>query len=194
MSSNGLANSKNTAMLPAASIGGVGIFLDFHNLFPAVRNCGGTLDLILLRDYLGEGREIIETFVYAGTRPDHIEADQAFHRHLRRQGFFVRTKLARLKDDGSLKCNFDVEMAVDIIDFVEKARPDIVVLGSGDRDFRVVAERLRLQSIRVEVAATRETISGDLLDVTHGFIDLGTAVAEICQQPLTLANEATEEA
>ncbi len=172
----------------------VAIFLDFHNLFSAVRDIGGTLDVLRLRNYLCEGRQLVEAFLYIGTRPTHIEGDQHFQRQLRLQNFIVRTKLARFRDDGSLKCDFDAEMAVDVMEFVRKARPNIVVLGSGDGDFSFVAQRLRLHGIRVEVAATRRTVAGELLEAAHGFIDLGAVHSEIVRPSLAFENSLQQEA
>jgi uncharacterized LabA/DUF88 family protein len=193
MYSSGQVNGNTNGTRHGNSLERVAIFLDFHNLFPAMRDCGGQLNLIRLRDYLSEGRHLLDTFLYIGTRPSRMEADLALHHQLRLQNFFVRTKIARIKADGSLKCDFDVDMAVDALEFARNVRPDIVVLGTGDRDFCVVAERLRLMGVRVEVASTRETVSAELLATAHDFIDLGTVVSEVCNQPIALNGEARTE-
>ncbi len=84
-------------------------------------------------------------------------------------------------------------MAMDALEFARNVHPDIIVLGTGDRDFCSVAERLRLMGLRVEVASTRETVSAELLATAHDFIDLGTVVSEVCNQPIILNSEARTE-
>lgn len=88
----------------------------------------------------------------------------------------------KLVGNGQVRCNLDVEMALDAMEFAREVKPAIVVLGTGDGDFTSLAERLRLMGIRLEVAATPATISGVLLEAASGFIDLERAVRETSQE------------
>ena len=160
----------------------VAIFLDWQNLEGAFREMGGQPDILALRDYLAAGRDLMETFVFAGIHPNHVEGNTRFQAFLRREGFLVRTKPAKLVGNGQVRCNLDVEMALDAMEFAREVKPDIVVLGTGDGDFTPLAERLRLMGIRLEVAATPATISGVLLEAASGFIDLERAVRETSQE------------
>ena len=155
------------------------IFMDYHNLNPALRELGFRMDLGRLREYLTEGRWLLESFVYIGINPQAPQPDEERARRMRQEGFIVRTKVAKLRDDGRLKCDFDAEMVLDIVDFVQAARPDIVVLATGDGDFIPLALWLRMRGIRVEVAATHENLSEDLRGAANGFIDLGSVVEEL---------------
>lgn len=58
MHSNGQSNGNAGGTRHRSSLERVAIFLDFHNLFPAMRDCGGRLNLIRLRDYLCAGRHL----------------------------------------------------------------------------------------------------------------------------------------
>jgi len=156
----------------------IAIFLDWHNLEGAFRGLGGLPDVLVLRDYLVAGRHLVEAIVYAGVHPDRFEEHSRFHSFLRENGFLVGTKLGKLTDNGKISCNLDVEMAVGTLDFAREARPDTIVLGTGDGDFVAVAKKLRSMGIRVEIASTRSTISQDLLEMANGFIDLEEAVKE----------------
>lgn len=155
------------------------IFIDYHNLEGSLRNEGAQMDILVLRDYLAEGRDLIESFVFVGTNPNNVEEDERFHRFLRRNGFVVKTKKAKVRPDGSLKCDFDVEMVLDVVDFVTHARPNIVCLVTGDGDFQPLTEFLRMRGIRVEVASTPTSISHNLLESANGYINLLEAIREI---------------
>jgi len=155
------------------------IFVDYHNLEASLRNEGHQVDILSLRDYLSEGRWLLETFVYIGFNPNNHNGSQNFHQFLRMNGFMVRTKPAKVRPDGSLKCDFDIELALDIVDYVEKVKPDIVVLVSGDGDFTPLATWLRLRGLRIEVAAVSSTLSQTLREEANGYIDLFEAIQEI---------------
>jgi uncharacterized LabA/DUF88 family protein len=51
-------------------------------------------------------------------------------------------------------------------------RPDVVVLVTGDADFAHLALRLRRRGIRVEVAATPQTLGTGLKGAANEVIDL----------------------
>jgi hypothetical protein len=55
------------------------IFIDYHNLEGSLRNEGYQVDLLNLRNYLSEGRKLIETFVYIGFNPNKPLEDKHFH-------------------------------------------------------------------------------------------------------------------
>ena len=134
----------------------IALFVDYHNTLHALRRAGRQIDLAALKDYLADGRHLLEAFLYIASHPapERQEADRASLQRLRESGFLVRTRTGQLLPDGRLKCDFDLEMALDVQDFAARTRPDIVVLVTGDGDFTPLAQRLRLQGIRVEVAST----------------------------------------
>ena len=152
----------------------VAVFIDYHNTLHALRRVGRQIDLVALRNYLSEGRHVVETFLYVATHPtpDRQEADQATLHHLRQSGFLIRSRTGQVLPNGRLKCDFDLEMALDVQEFVARARPGIVVLVTGDGDFAPLAQRLRLQGIRVEVASVPGSISTALQAMANGFVDL----------------------
>lgn len=152
----------------------VAAFVDYHNTLHALRRIGRQIDLGALRDYLAEGRHLVEVFLYIAIHPhpDRQAADQATLHRLRQHGFLVRTRTGQLLPNGRLKCDLDLEMALDVQDFVARARPDIVVLVTGDGDFTPLAQRLRNQGVRVEVASTPGSVSASLRAMANGFVDL----------------------
>ncbi len=152
----------------------VAVFVDYHNTLNALRRVGHQIDLVTLRDYLAEGRHLIETFLYIAAHPlpEQYDLDQEAQHRLQQHGFLIRSKIGQLLPNGRLKCDFDLEMALDVQEFAARARPEIVVLVTGDGDFTPLAQRLRLQGIRVEVASVPGSISAALQAMANGFVDL----------------------
>lgn len=160
----------------------VALFIDFHNTRNALQRNGLQIDLVSLRNYLAEGRHLVESFVYIATHPlpDQQQVDQEAQLRLRQHGFLIQTKPGRLLPNGRLKCDFDLEMALDVQEFVAHTRPDIVVLVTGDGDFTPLVERLRFRGIRVEVASVPGSIARSLQVMANGFVDL-TQISEPVQ-------------
>jgi uncharacterized LabA/DUF88 family protein len=175
----------------------VAVFIEWPNIEMAFRALGCSVDPAALRAYLTEGRWETETFIYLGVDPRQPQTREPLIRSLRSEGFLVRTKRARVNGDGSLKCDFDVALALDAWDFAREVHPSVIVIASGDRDYVPLVERLRLQGIRVEIAATPDAMSHELLEAANDFVDL-TQMEE--EPPLTseelepegLAQEASE--
>ena len=71
-----------------------------------------------------------------------------------------------------MKANFDIELAVDIMTMSD--RLDIVVLMSGDGDFRRAVELVESKGVRVEVVAFAASTAMELRVVADSFIDLST--------------------
>jgi hypothetical protein len=70
------------------------------------------------------------------------------------------------------KCNFDVEITMDVLKAVYQVKPDIIVLATGDSDFIPLIQEVRKAGVRVEVAAFEETAGIDIMLKASGFIDL----------------------
>ena len=69
------------------------------------------------------------------------------------------------------KCNFDVEMAMDMLDDVEKLTA--VLLFSGDSDLLEPLQRLKVKSKKVGVVGVRGKVAGELHNVKDKYIDFG---------------------
>jgi len=122
-----------------------------------------------LRDFLANpesGRELIDMVVYSGVPPfrkaDKMPED--WQRIKDAKTFFkgemedvgIMVFLVEGKDRReSFDANIDTVMAIDAMQFSLTVKPDIVVLVTGDQDFAHMAQVLRRQGIRVEVAAYR---------------------------------------
>jgi uncharacterized LabA/DUF88 family protein len=154
------------------------IFLDIANLEQQFRKLNTHIDYLGLRDYLAEGRSLVETFVYFPINPYYPERKKKFADFLRKNGFFVRSKVGKPRPNNKWKCNFDVEMAVDILHYAHHGRVDIIVIGSGDGDMLSICKAVRRTGVRCEVAATKESTAEELVGAANGYIDLGSVIRE----------------
>lgn len=83
---------------------------------------------------------------------------------------FLNEKLEKLNNDGILyiedrKCNFDVEMGVDMLLDYEKNKADTFILMSGDSDFADPVEKLLNAGKKVILFGTAGRISKELSDL-----------------------------
>ena len=95
----------------------------------------------------------------------------------------IVTKPLKRFADGSMKANFDIELAIDILTMSD--RLDVVVLMSGDGDFRRVVELVASRGVRVEVVAFGETASSELKSVADLYIDIGAHLSEFKSETLS---------
>jgi uncharacterized LabA/DUF88 family protein len=157
------------------------VFVDESNVVSSVRALGRKLDWLKLRHHLAnadEGRELIEMVIYVGLPPPlpewQIERDKKnkFLHWLRSNGFLVVVKEGSPGDGKHYKANVDVLMAIDAVELSVEIRPEVVVLVTGDADFAHLALQLRRRGIRVEVAATAQTLGTGLKGAANEVIDL----------------------
>jgi uncharacterized LabA/DUF88 family protein len=157
------------------------VFVDESNVVSSVRALGRKLDWLKLRDHLVRAdrqRELIEMVIYAGLPPaipewqSEREKKSKFLHWLRSNGFLVVSKDGSPGDGKHYKANVDVLMAIDAVELSVEMRPDVVVLVTGDADFAHLALQLRRRGIRVEVAATPQTLGTGLKGAANEVIDL----------------------
>ena len=69
------------------------------------------------------------------------------------------------------KCNFDVEITMDILDDMDKISG--ILLFSGDSDFRAPLERLKVKGKKIYVVGVRGQVASELFKVADQYIDFG---------------------
>lgn len=152
----------------------VAVFLDYANINAASQSLGCEIDYGALLEYLSdesERRYLNVAYAYVPIDPRQEHVMDAKIDSLWRNGYLVKSKVGSIAGD-TYKCNFDVEIALDISRVVYETSPDIVVLVSGDSDFIPIVLELRGRGLRVEVAAFSASMSRDLERKCSGYINL----------------------
>ena len=148
------------------------VFNDFANVNAAYRQQGLEPDYGDLLDYLSEGRFLVEAHAFVPIDPRNPHARDHVIEALWEHGYLVHAKTGALIEDG-YRCDFDVEITLELMRTAELVKPDIVVVISGDKDFVPVLVELRRRGIRVEIAAfPGVNAARELILKASGFIDL----------------------
>ena len=157
----------------------VGIFIDVPNVMYAAERRGISIDFGRLLSFLARGRELVRASAYApiSDDPQIPLAGQKFVQPFVDHGYRIVTKPLKRFADGSIKANFDVELAIDVLTMSD--RLDVVSLVSGDGDFRRLVELVASKGVRVEVVAFAESTSADLRAVADDYVDLGANLTEL---------------
>lgn len=166
------------------------LFLDYANINRGAIDLSVDLDYSDLTEYLGEGRTIVDSLCYVPIDPRKPTAQDATIEYFQKIGYLVTSKTGVIRQE-TYKCNFDVEMTMDITSIAHSVRPDIVVLATGDGDFLPVVKELRKMGIRVEVAAFEHHIANQLLLNSSGFINLNVYLED--KEKVFLPEEVTQE-
>ncbi len=151
-------------------------FLDYANINRAAREKRYRMDYSNLLQYVGEDRFLIDAHCYVPINPRNEHRLDGEIEELWRSGYIVTTKKGSIAG-GTYKCNFDVEITMDVLKVVYQVKPDIIVLASGDADFVSLIQEVRKSGVRVEVAAFVETAGTNILLKCSGFIDLAVYYA-----------------
>jgi uncharacterized LabA/DUF88 family protein len=157
----------------------VGIFVDVPNVMYAAEREHAKLDYAKLLRFIVRDRELVRASAYAPISDDmqlKLET-QKFVQPFVDLGYRIVTKPWKRFADGTLKANFDVELAIDILTMSD--RLDIVTLVSGDGDFRRLVELVESKGVRVEVVAFGPSTAAELRAVADEYIDLNDHLAEL---------------
>src|SRR6059058_3597595 len=147
------------------------LFLDYANINRGAREKRYRMDYQDLLQYVGEGRFLVDAYCYVPINPRNEHRSDGVIEELWRSGYIVHSKVGTIAG-GTYKCNFDVEITMDVLKVAYQVKPDIIVLASGDADFVSLIQEVRKSGVRVEVAAFEETAGPDILRKCSGFINL----------------------
>jgi uncharacterized LabA/DUF88 family protein len=118
----------------------VAIFVDVQNIYYTTKqNFQRNFNYNKFWELATKDREVVQAFAYAIARPD--EKQKQFQNILRAIGFEVKLKPFIQRSDGSAKGDWDVGIALDVVEYAQEA--DVVILLSGDGDFDLLAQKVR---------------------------------------------------
>jgi uncharacterized LabA/DUF88 family protein len=157
----------------------VGIFVDVPNIIYAADRIGATIDFGKLLHILTRGRELVRASAYAPISDDLQQRldTQKFVQPFVHRGYRIVTKPLKRFSDGTMKGNFDVELAMDVLTMSD--RLDIVSLVSGDGDFSRLVEIVGSKGLRVEVVAFGASTSAELRNICDDYLDISEHLAEL---------------
>jgi len=143
----------------------VGVFVDVQNMYYGARQLKGKLDFDALLEAAVLDRRLIQATAYV---VESKEIDQSgFIAILQQRAIEVRRKTLRVRADGSMKGDWDMELALDILDAASGL--DVVVLVSGDGDFTSLVKRVKQMGPRVEVIGFPRNTAKSLLEAADNF-------------------------
>ena len=148
----------------------IGVFVDVQNMFYAAKKINGArLDYESMLDAIVSGRRLIKALAYIVESSD---IDQSgFISVLEKKGYQVRRKELKSFFDGTAKGDWDMGIAIDIIEMA--AFLDVVALVSGDGDFVSLVRLVKKIGPKVELYAFGHNLSSELRETSDQFIELG---------------------
>jgi uncharacterized LabA/DUF88 family protein len=150
----------------------LGIFVDVPNVVYAAERLRVRLDFGKVLSFIVRGRELVRASAYAPISDDPMAnlETQRFVQPFVGLGYRIVTKPLKRYADGSMKANFDVELAIDVLSMSD--RLDVVTLVSGDGDFRRLVDLVASKGVRVEVVAFGQSTAAELRAVADEYIDI----------------------
>ncbi|SNY98248.1 LabA-like NYN domain-containing protein [Halomonas sp. hl-4] len=145
----------------------VAIFIDVQNVYYTVREAyGRNFDYNKFWAKVTANRDVIKAFCYAIDKGD--KKQREFQTILRAIGFDVKLKPFIQRSDGSAKGDWDVGIAIDAMEYAEQA--DVIVLVSGDGDFDLLANKIRVKyGKKVEVYGVPKFTATSLMNEASEF-------------------------
>lgn len=125
----------------------IALFADVQNIYYTTRHgYGRRFNYRELWRRVSEEGDITSATAYAIDRGD--EQQQKFQSALQHLGFRIKLKPFIQRSDGSAKGDWDVGIAIDVLDAV--AEVDRIVLLSGDGDFDLLMHKVRERGCEAE--------------------------------------------
>lgn len=148
----------------------VAIFVDVQNVYYTTRQIyKRNFDYNRFWRSVTQDRVVTKAIAYAIDRGD--QKQKEFQNILRAIGFEVKLKPFIQRSDGSAKGDWDVGLTIDAMDYTEEA--DVVVLVSGDGDFDLLVNKLRLDKGKtVEVYGVTQLTSVSLMNAASDFVSI----------------------
>lgn len=148
----------------------VGVFIDVSNLYHSAKHqYNAKVNYNELLKVLVGNRTLVRAIAYA--IESEVKGEDIFHKALGAAGFEVKLKPLQIFPGGAKKGDWDIGIAMDMIELAPKL--DVAILVSGDGDYVDLIHHLkRAMGVKVEVSAFGKSTSGKLIDVADSFYDL----------------------
>lgn len=147
----------------------VGVFIDVQNMYYSARHLFGQKVQFanIVQESVGDA-QLVRALAYTITTEEGLE--EAFLNALRSEGIEVMSKDLLEYHSGTKKGDWDVGITVDIIRMLDML--DVVVLVSGDGDFKPLIEYVKSRGRIAHVASFRESTSSKLIESADVYTNL----------------------
>ena len=147
----------------------IGVFVDVQNLYYSAKNLyNAKVNFANVLKRVVNGRKLIRAIAYV-IRTEAMK-EKTFFEALEKIGFEIRAKDLQVFYGGAKKGDWDVGIAMDIIELAPKL--DVIVLVSGDGDFVPLLQHARSSGCKIEAAAFGRSASSKLKETVSTFYDL----------------------
>jgi uncharacterized LabA/DUF88 family protein len=148
----------------------VAVFVDVQNIFYTTRQSFSRhFDYASFWREVTKDRTVVKATAFAIDRAD--EKQRQLQNILRDIGFEVKLKPFIRRNDGSAKGDWDVGIALDILEYAPSA--DVVVLASGDGDFDLLVLKVKERhGAFVEVYGVAELTAASLIRAASKFLPI----------------------
>ena len=148
----------------------ISILVDVQNVYYTTKHAyGRNFDYNKFWAKATKNRKVVKAVDYAIDRGD--QKQKQFQNILRAIGFEVKLKPYMQRSDGSAKGDWDVGIALDAMEYAEQS--DTTSLVSGDGDFDLLADRLKLKKgSTVEVYGVKMLTAASLINSADRFIPI----------------------
>jgi len=146
----------------------VGVFVDVQNLYYSAKHIyNAKVNYANILKAAVAGRKLVRAVAYV-IKAD-VKDEDDFFDALEKIGYEVRAKDLQVFFGGAKKGDWDVGIAMDIMRMAGKL--DVIVLVSGDGDFKDLLEHVKALGCRAEVMAFGKTASSRIRNETDMFTD-----------------------
>jgi uncharacterized LabA/DUF88 family protein len=148
----------------------IGVFVDVQNLYYSARNVyKSKVDFRSILKEAIKGRNLIRAIAYV-IRAD-VKDEENFFDALKNLGYEVKEKDLQIFYGGAKKGDWDIGIAMDMIELAPKL--DSIILVSGDGDFVPLVRHVKhAMGCYVEVMAFGKSSSQKLIEEADHYIDL----------------------
>ncbi len=148
----------------------VGVFIDVQNMYYSARYIyKSKVNFKTLLDQAVRGRNLIRAMAYV-IKAD-VKDESNFFEVLKSLGYEVKAKDLQVFYGGAKKGDWDIGIAMDMIELAPKL--DAIVLVSGDGDFVPLVQHLKhALGCYVEVIAFGKSSSQKLVDEADNFVNM----------------------
>jgi len=154
----------------------VGVFVDVQNMYYSAKNLyKKKVNFGTILKKASDDKQLVRAIAYV-IKAD-VEQESNFFEALQKQGYEVKAKDLQVFFGGAKKGDWDIGIAMDVMRTAHKL--DVVVLVSGDGDFKDLLEHAKSLGCRTEVMAFKKTASSRIIDIADKYTDLDQMKSEI---------------